>query len=234
MKKFLAIVLAVVMLSSLGGVVLADKPSGEEGFNGNGAPSGKHFTLNIISVPRGKTADMTNTQGHSLFVKDYGRTKIMLYNSDDPENECAKDFVVLDRNGTDGRAEFCLPEPILDEGEIQCGTNETEVSYSVYARALGTPGGSSFTTTCYVDAGETYCSSITMKLVRDTGKSTFEDVTKYLLFIYDLDGTRHSLFADDFEEYFWRYDNNGLKLLQVRFYECTIDPSGEANDYCRW
>jgi hypothetical protein len=27
-----------------------------------------------------------------------------------------------------------------------------------------------------------------------------------------------SLFADCLEGYFWAYDNNGLRLLQVRFY----------------
>ncbi len=31
----------------------------------------------------------------------------------------------------------------------------------------------------------------------------------------------------------WDYNNYGLKNLQVRFYGCTLDPNGEANDYCR-
>jgi hypothetical protein len=35
-------------------------------------------------------------------------------------------------------------------------------------------------------------------------------------------------------DYWWDYDNNGLKNLQVRFYECTLDPTGTADDYCRW
>jgi hypothetical protein len=33
---------------------------------GNGAPSGAHYTLNIIGVPKNKTADMTNNSGHRI------------------------------------------------------------------------------------------------------------------------------------------------------------------------
>jgi hypothetical protein len=48
-------------------------------------------------------------------------------------------------------------------------------------------------------------------------------VTKELLFIYaDIDGggvKRYALFDDALEGYYWDYDNNGLKLLQLRFYE---------------
>jgi hypothetical protein len=219
MKRLFAVVLAVVMLATIGGVATA--ANYQE--TGNGSLSGPHYNLNIISVSNTKTADMTNTQGHTIFVKEKGRTKILLFNSDDPDNDCRKDFVVLDRNGTDGEAMFCLPEPDI----VPCPEDATKdsTSYTFYARALGTPGGKSFTTTCAEDAGETYCSSITMKLVREEGKSTFQDVSKYLLVLYlDLDGDvinddRVPLFDDSLENYFWQYDNNGLKLAQLRFYE---------------
>ena len=36
---------------------------------GNGAPSGSHFNLNIIGVPKDKTADMNNNDGHRIFVQ---------------------------------------------------------------------------------------------------------------------------------------------------------------------
>ena len=45
---------------------------------GNGAPSGPHYNLNIIGVSKGKTADMTNSDGHSLFVPLQGQCKINL------------------------------------------------------------------------------------------------------------------------------------------------------------
>src|SRR5215831_14480046 len=68
---------------------------------GNGAPSGSHYNLNIICVPKGKTADMTGTQGHTIFVSCEGTSKINLIEG--------ADFEVLDRNGTDGSASFQLP-----------------------------------------------------------------------------------------------------------------------------
>ena len=84
-------------------------------------------------------------------------------------------------------------------------------------------------------------------MTRDYGKSSFTDVTQELtsLFAYlcdfeltelddgslicDIDGalvadpdgvtlTRISLFAGDTQDWFWNYDNNGLRLAQLRFY----------------
>jgi hypothetical protein len=128
------------------------------------------------------------------------------------------DFTVLDANCTDGPAAFQLPNPDPD--------NDGVTAYSVYARALGKPGGSSTTTTCFDDAqtGETYCSIYQMVLVRGTGKSSFTNVSKELLYVYaDTNGDgiveRIPLFTDSLDNYFWSYDNNGLKLAQLRFYE---------------
>jgi len=63
-----------------------------------------------------------------------------------------------------------------------------------------------------------------MVMVRDSGKSTFSDVSKELLYVYvdlNADGIveRYNLFNDALQDYFWSYDNNGLKLLQLRFYQ---------------
>ncbi len=97
--------------------------------------------------------------------------------------------------------------------------------YGVYARALGKPGGSSTTTPCATDPDtlEEYCSVESMIMIRDKGKSTFKDASKYLLYVYvdmDDDGTaeRYPLFDDALENYYWSYDNQGLKLVQLRFY----------------
>ena len=43
---------------------------------GNGAPSGAHYNLNIIGVPKDKSADMTGNNGHRMFVKPDGKTRI--------------------------------------------------------------------------------------------------------------------------------------------------------------
>src|SRR2546428_1967920 len=142
---------------------------------GNGAPSGAHYNLNIIGVPRSKTADMTGDNGHRIFVPIGGNTKIML--TEGP------DFEVLDANGTDGEASFQLPNPDPDGDGITV--------YSVFARALGTPGGHSVTTTCATDPvdGSEVCSVATLTLSRGHGRSTFDNVSKELLFIYaDVNG----------------------------------------------
>lgn len=196
---------------------------------GNGAPSGGHYNLNIIGVPKNKTADMTGDNGHRIFVPMFGNPKIML--TEGP------DFLVLDANGTDGEASFELPNPDP--------TGSGTTVYSVFARALGTPGGKSLTTTCAIDPadGSQVCSVTTLTLQRSKGKSTFDNVTKDLLYIYaDINGDgvldRVSLFDPALTGYFWDYDNQGLKLAQLRFYDCSTtvpvatDPNGVQTTSC--
>ena len=189
---------------------------------GNGAPSGAHYNLNIIGVENPKTADMTGSNGHVIFVKLSGNTRILLTES--PE---AESYDVLDANGTDGVASFQLPNPDPD--------GDGTTVYSVYARALGKPGGSSSTNTCIVDADNTtWCSVISMELESTAGPSKFKNVSKYLLYVYadtDGDGTadkRIPLFDDGQQGAWWDYTNTGLRLAQLRFYpvETTVpDPS---------
>ncbi|HET6226380.1 MAG TPA: hypothetical protein VFF27_08885 [Bacteroidia bacterium] len=172
---------------------------------GSGTPSGTHYELNIIGVPKGKSADMTSP-GHRIFVSLTGNTKIMLNQG--------SDFVVLDGNGTDGTASFQLPNPDP--------TNSGTTRYSVYARAVGKPGGTASMSTCATDplTGTVVCSNLTYVAVKGT---KFQNVSAELLYIYadlDNDGTaeRYPLFDSRLQDYFWNYDNNGLKVLQLRFY----------------
>lgn len=175
---------------------------------GNGAPSGTHYNLNIIGVPKGKKADMTGNQGHRIFVALWGKSKILLSQSTDGT------FQVLDANATDGSGAFQLPAP---------GT------YSVWARPLGKPGGSATMTTCATDpsTGEEVCSTESYVAVRSSGKSKFTNVTSELTTIVLTEGsapaiacgkTVVSLFDACLQGYFWDYDNRGLKILQLRFY----------------
>ncbi len=201
MKRTLAFAIAIGLL------LVAVIPAAA----GNGAPSGPHYNLNIIGVPKGKTAPMTGTSGNVIFVSLDTPTKILL---------SAGPFQVLDANGTDGSAAFQLPNPDP--------TNSGQTQYSVWARALGKPGGSSTTTTCATDpvTGQLYCSVYSMLLVRSKGKSSFDNVSKQLLYIYaDVKGTgslqRYPLFDPTLLNYFWNYDNSGLKLAQLRFYQVS-------------
>lgn len=141
-------------------------------------------------------------------VKEYGKI-----------NLSQGEFGVLDGNCTDNnQSSFSLPNPDPD--------NDGETVYSVWARALGKPGGSSTTTTCATDpvTSELWCSAYSLITVRETGKSSFSDVSRELLYIYadvNGDGTteKYNLFNDALQSYYWNYDNNGLKMLQLRFYE---------------
>lgn len=183
---------------------------------GNGAPNGQHYSLNIIGVPKGKTASMTGNNGSRIFVPLDGTTRIYLAEG--------SSFAVLDANGTDSNgAKFQLPPADAD--------NDGTTSYSVFARALGTPGGGSSTTTCMTDSatGEEICSVYSMELNRTNGKQTFQNVSKELLYVYaqldtDPQLERVPLFGDGYENFLWEYDNNGLKLAQLRFYpiETTV------------
>lgn len=180
---------------------------------GNGLDvNGPHFNLNIIGVPKGKSADMTT--GHRIFVPLWGKCNIWLQEGE---------FEVIDGNGTDGSAAFQLPNPDPDGDGV--------TAYSVYIRALGKPGGKATMYTCAYDAlGDLYCSDPDwwVNLVRDKGKSTFQNVTKELLFVStDIDGDGNvehvALFSEELQDYFWYYDNKGLKLAQMRFYEIPYD-----------
>lgn len=211
-SKLLALALAAVVATSIGAAGQA--AHADKAVTGNGAPSGAHYTLNIIGVPQDKSAPMDGNNGSRIFVPLSGRTKINLTEGD---------FGVLDANGTDqDGATFSLPNPDPDADGV--------TEYSVFARALGTPGGASTTTTCATDPVtlEEICSTESMVLIRDRGKSWFDNVSRELLYVYyDLDGDGSAelipLFDDRLEDYFWDYDNNGLKLAQLRFYEVSTD-----------
>jgi len=177
---------------------------------GNGAPVGAHYNLNVIGVSKPKTTSMTDSNRHTIFVPLKGSCQI---------NLGMGDFGVADGNCFDGNgAKFTLPDPDPD--------GDGTTAYSVYARALGKPGGSAVATSCYTDSdGTRWCSTENVVLVRDTGRSKFANVSKELLTVCvdtDADGdcdAREFLFDDSTHNYYWQYDNNGLKLAQLRFYE---------------
>ena len=213
--------------------------------NGNGGPTGAHYNLNIIGVPKDKTAAMDGANGHVIFVKLWGNSKINLCDAD----ACASgNFQVLDANGTDNDgASFALPSPDPDAD----GTTD----YSVFARALGQPGNSADMTTCATGAGddgvfgtaddEIVCSEIILTLDSTTRPNRFQNVSKWLLYVYaDIDGDgvveRVPLFGDSLQDFYWNYDNSGLKLAQLRFYPCSStvpdadNSGGITTDNCNY
>ena len=233
MKKTIIVAIGALVVAGLflSSVVLAGVGNNpKNGFQVNG----EHYNLNIIG--KDKHADVGDSSGHTMFVKLDGKTRIYM-----TQNESGV-FDVVDRNGLDGRAEF----------------NIAPGYYNIYARALGKPGGKvkidaygNFTDAVegtqlillgyvniarekgkpqsvninhlfYVDV--TLCTAA--EIDPDTGELVCTEWTTYEDFwVFDI---------DELIEYYWEYNNKGLKLLQVRFYECTLDPTGTADDYCRW
>lgn len=172
-------------------------------------PSGTHYNLNIIGVPNDKTAPLTDTSGHVIFAKLYGKNTITLVPG--------TTFAVLDANGTDKNgAKFMMPTTVA-------------TSYTVWVRALGKPGGSSDMTTCYTDMdGYSYCLGNVINIARKNGKPVSTNVSADLLNVvvctqFDASGaciatTEIPIFSDITLGYYWSYDNNGLRLAQLRFY----------------
>lgn len=227
MKKTTRALIALVAGSL---AAFASATTAATGATGNGAPSGGHYNLNVIGVPKGKTASsMTGSNRHTIFVPLQGSCQVELV---------VGEFNVADGNCTDdGKAKFSLPNPDSN------GDGTTD--YSVFTRALGTPGGSSTTTTCATDPydGSRVCSDISLTLTRTTGRTQFTNASKYLFYIYadyNDDGTadRLALFDSRLQDYFWAYDNTGLKLAQLRFYDCQTtvpaasDPTGAQTSTC--
>ncbi|MBC2699032.1 MAG: hypothetical protein HF976_11010 [ANME-2 cluster archaeon] len=216
-KNMLAAVLAAIMVLSI--VALVPGALAGNDNKGNGAPSGQHYNLNLIGKDKIDILPNDDNNGHRIFVNLYKRTKISL--EEGP-------FEVIDADGTDGKAVFQLPKPentyVTDPatGEV---TEFVPGAYEVYIRPLGKPGGNGNITTCAFDseANETVCSTNNVILVREKGKSTFGDVTQELTTITYFDEESGKwitvdIFDESLEGYFWDYDNNGLRLVQLRFY----------------
>lgn len=195
MNKLNSVSLALALLIGASGTAVA----------GNGAMNGGCYNLQIIGV-KSKSASLTDSNRHSLFVPIGGNTKILL-------QEGA--FGVIDGNGTDGSAKFSLPNP----DPLNTGTT----AYSVFARLVGKPGSGMDMTTCATDTlGDTYCSQETMSMSRIAGSSKFQNVSQSLLYIYadiDADGTidRIPLFSTSLQDYYWDVDTTGRVHAQLKF-----------------
>ncbi len=209
---------------------------------GNGAPSGTHYDLNIIGVTKGKTPPLTGSNRHTIFVplvSDQGALDTDLASGADILLTQGP-FTVCDGNAFDA-AYDCSGAKIANQGavfQLPCNTNiatatgttlvpctssgpNSVASYEVWARVVGTPGGSGTITTCATDKATStvVCNANDTLLVRNSSNK-FADVTNALTSLVTATQTV-SLFGTGFQSFFWDYDNNGNKLLQLRFYLST-------------
>jgi hypothetical protein len=193
--------------------------------------SGPHYNLNIIGVPKDKTVpDMTGSNRHTIFVPlqsgaDVSRQVKIYYL---PGTE----FRVIDGNATDNDNSATIEVPSIIGGDI---------CYDVYAVALGKPNGNAIVNAeCTIDDLVGSCTADallqnTFTVTRTKGKPHRENISDVFRATgcVDLDGsttcntgdlqfTNVWIFnLDQLLEYFWDFDNNGLRLMQTRFYETT-------------
>jgi len=204
-------------------------PASADGINLNGP----HYNLNIIGVENAKTAPLTGSERHTIFVGLGKLSKVTshIYLAPGP-------FSVCDGNAFDA-ARSCSGEVVANKGAVfqlpcnsavpterGCPEGTYSADYQIWGRALGKPGGKVNIQTCATDdTGALICSTDNALFTRGKGKSGFYDVTTSLTTVnacFDVGGVvtceTVSLFDPVLQDYFWQYANEGLRLLQLRFY----------------
>jgi hypothetical protein len=211
--------------------------------NGNPCPGDKEYQFNIIGVAKGKNPEMTGNSGHRMFVPLTGKTKIFMTGDTDQDSsnglQCGNNFQMLDANATDGEGTLLVPCDNLTADNL-----DPDVCYDVWATPLGGPGSANVDVVCSfddecigcnIDAGDCGTGNIDFSLVRESGKPVQKDVTRYFrasgcIDLVDDDecGPGDISFNNEWIfnieqllEYYWDYDNNGLRLTQVRF--CDVE-----------
>lgn len=221
MKRTLWIAAAVLAIATLlPGFALAQVGQGL---------SGPHYNLNIIGVSKDKKVDMTDSNRHTVFVpldtsgRLDGNVKIYFVAGDE--------FQVLDGNATDQDG-ATIEVPHGDPGTV---------CYDVFAVGLGKPGGSA-----HVDANVIFdetdhqallsLDQVSFNVNRNGKKPSRQNISNVFRVsgCIDLNDTgvcdagdqyfnNEWVFnVDQLLSYWWDYDNQGLKLMQIRFYDCSL------------
>jgi hypothetical protein len=206
--KRIALLFAVLALVvSASGTAFASQDK-----TGNGAPSGAHYNMGLIGYAKGDTVKNSNgntSAGNVIHVPLWGSCRIDL--------TLNPTFDIFDNNCTDGLSEFGLPAPTSGGSMIS--------GYSVFARAL-TPGSANMSS-CFTDSTGTWCNAGII-LEKDLNDGKFTNVSKDLLTVC-VNGSNEPIFTDILKDYFWQYDNQGLRNAQLRFYDgINTDLSGSC------
>ena len=221
MKKVVAMTLAVLMVILGASPVLA-------GIGSDIPDNGKHYNLNIIGVSKNKKVDMTGSDRHTIFVPLGGNGDVKSCKINVVRNITNPDqFQVIDGNATDGQATIAVPFEYYGV-----------LSFNVYATALGKPEGKADVNATVTFEEGTYGDLLmgSFELKRGKGKPKPVDISDIFRASGwidndasgDFDPTLDTTFDDvwvfnvpTLVSYLWDYDNQGLKLMQVRFYPTT-------------
>jgi hypothetical protein len=225
-------------------------------FADNGAPDAKKvFSLNIIGVSKDKSSDMDNNSGHRIFVPLDDKAKIELIEgpdfavldadgTDGPAqlqlpNPGLDPYVVGDKGSADTMSDYSVyVRPLGKPYGWATITTCAQLLDSTFAGLL--PGNYIRTVnrTCEWDSAYASVEQVGSEITfRDKGPSKFQNVTAELLtIVFEVEtdaGTvyvRVPIFDPILAGEYWEYDNNGLKVLQVRFYENSTDVSSKDGD----
>jgi len=211
-------------------------------FGGGIDLSGPHFNLNIIGVSNPKT--QLKLDGHTIFVSLTGKNNIWLTPGDFQVCDGNAFTQAYDCSGAaiTGKtgAVFQLPcdTNLIGNGEgcTDAAGNplSSTLNYTVWVRALGQPGGNATMKLCAEDPtnlGTQLCNTlnnvVSSSILTAHIKKTFTNVTSQLTLLHNVcfvDAAEGlicedvSLFSEGLVNFVWVYDNNGLKLAQLRFY----------------
>jgi hypothetical protein len=208
------------------------------------------FSLNIIGVPGDKNPDMDNS-GHRIFVPLDGKARIDLIEGPDfavldangTGGNAAQlqlpdpgldPYVVGDKGSADTMSDYSVyVRPLGKPGGWATITTCAQLVDSTFAGLL--PGNyiRTLNRTCEWDGAYASVEQVGSEItLRDKGPSKFQNVTAELLtIVFKVEtevGTvyvRVPIFDPIIDGEYWEYDNDGLKILQVRFYDYQTDVS---------
>ena len=196
---------------------------------GNGFPSGPHYTLNIQGKANCSGSDLTGSDRHTI--------QVLLNFQSDQNNLVDKTNKIFLQPGPAGSSPQVVDGNACDKGGALLQLPiDVSTTWSAYARALSKPQTSMNITSCQVDPGAdgmvgtaddvVVCSNGNpLELVRKSGQPVTLNATSQLLFVCVggtlpncSGGTEVPIFSNPLFLYFWDVDNFGLRNAQIRFY----------------
>lgn len=173
----------------------------------------RFFELNIIGVPKDGSAMITGIEGERIFISTEEKSGLLLSKGNS--------YNVADGNGLNGTASFQLPSL---PGKL----------YSIFVVPFTKDNDSTKSNMWHKDAStqeDIYSIGVALEINQHTGADMI-DLTHETLelsgMIYDTnedgiidtsDELTYSIFHEAWENKIWTYNENGLKVLKLRFYQ---------------